>query len=340
MARVKLTAERGFQAAKELIAAGDEVNSNTIWVHCEYVGSPNTAQKWAELWNAFERGEEVEPKLEKYRPAYEAVKRGGDPLGEFVAPEDEAVIPQVEGAVSELAHTLSEIVSQLVEERTRQIAEASSETVKGEQERAACAVEELCRMEKEREQAQKRIETLSEQQKTLSESSRELGGIAQQQKVQLEEVTLQRHSLEEQNRELSRQLGEAVEKQASLVKEVGSAQERQSSLQDELDAAQKLGRELDGQLREVERDKAICEARKTDGEAQVEREKVRYGELEERYNALIAQLVEKEGRAATAEEKVRQFAVQISQLQQEIDELRGGGASKPVRRRAVQEKEK
>lgn len=327
MAQQRLTAQIAFKAAHQLSWERQEVNSNTLWLRCGGIGSRGTAKKWAELWNAFEGGEEVGSKFEQYRSVYEAVKRGeeiveGEGAGVF---EEDEVIPQIEGAVGSLAQTLSAIVSELVEEKTREIAESYTALAQCEQERGRRATEAVSGLEKELSEALQRIELLENQNTSIREGNRELEGRNKELSTQLQELQRQREALEADNRELSRHLGEAAEREASLKRELGESQEKinnfqqkQDKLHEELTATQREGKAYEAKLRELERDKAICEARKADLERELEREFRRTLELEERCNTAFTQLVEKEGKAATALEKARQLEAQLEATKEEL----------------------
>ncbi|NER93998.1 MAG: hypothetical protein F6J86_09180 [Symploca sp. SIO1B1] len=324
MARIKLSAAMAFEAAKELAQEGDEVNSSTLWMRCGGIGSITTAKKWAELWQAFEEGEQVDKKLEQYRPVYDAVKEGeeADAAGGEYAEEEP--IPQVVGATQEYARQLSAIVRELVEEKTGELAEVSSALVEKAQQKQGQAAHQVAASKEELREAQKKIASLEADNQQLHNDLQTRQGQIQELEKQLKD-TQQRHiTIEEHNRELSKQLGEAEERVATLEREGEASKQELNTLNAErerlgsqLVSVQELAQEREVSISSLERDKAIASSRAGDLEKQVTREQHHAEALETRNQELSERLTQEAAKAASAFERARQLEVQVAKFEQE-----------------------
>jgi len=325
MPRIKLSASLAFEAAKELVQEGDEVNSSTLWMRCGGIGSVTTAKKWAELWQAFEEGAQVDKKLERYRPVYEAVKEGegADSADDEYAEEEP--IPQIFGATQDYAIQISAIVRELVEEKTRELAEVSSALVEKAQQKERQAAHQVAASKEELREAQKKIASLEADNQQLHNDLQTRQGQIQELEKQLKNAQQRHTTIEEHNRELSKQLGEAEERVATLERE-GEASKQElktlnaerDRLQSQLMSVQQVVRECEVRTSTLERDKAIASARAGDLVHQVEREQHHAEVLETRNQELGERLTQEAAKAASAEERARLLEAQVARFEQEI----------------------
>ncbi|MBE9041783.1 hypothetical protein IQ235_13435, partial [Oscillatoriales cyanobacterium LEGE 11467] len=297
---------------------GRIVNSSSIYERSNVGGSLGTAQKWANLWHAFEKGEEVEGKFEKFRSVYEAVKRGEEVTGESVSFDDQSeVIPQVEGAIGELAVNVSAIVRQLVEEETTQARESCAEVVRHERELTELARGELERLTDELNGLRKAHEELLERYEVLARGKEVLQG--------------QYESLEGQSADKDEHIERLEARVAELAQKYGTSEARVTELEVTLKTERARSKELEsrcttmGEECATLRDREVQLAQKGAAlEVEMSSAKLRYDDerkqrerLEGEIRSLNALLVEKEGRAATAEGETRQLKVQIAALREE-----------------------
>ena len=318
MATLRLTPQIAFQAARQLSDEGRIVNSSSIYERSNVGGSLGTAQKWANLWHAFEKGEEVEAKFEKFRSVYEAVKRGEEVTGEEVSFDARSeVIPQIEGAIGELTINLSAIVRQLVEEETTQARESSAEVARHERELTELARGELDRVTEELSGLRKAHEELLERYEVLARAKEVLQG--------------QYESLEGQCAEKDEHIERLEARVAELAQKYGTSEARVTELEVTLKTEQARSKELESRCVEISEECATLRHREgqlaqkcTAFEVETSSAKLRYDDerkqrerLEGEIRSLNALLVEKEGRAATAQEKARLLEVQIAALREE-----------------------
>jgi chromosome segregation ATPase len=178
MAKLLLTAEKAFIAAKELKDKRISVNSTSLWTACERLGSLTTAKKWADLWNAIERGEAVEA---KYEHLWEVVNAGQ----ELPKDPDEPMPENVRAALDKCFAEVWEIVAERIKEATEQA--------------GAVAVAEIEEAQQERLAA---VKQLTETQQCLTE----LGAELQTLKERLQSVTQENATLQTKKNELETEL--------------------------------------------------------------------------------------------------------------------------------------
>jgi chromosome segregation ATPase len=315
MATLRLTPQIAFQAARQLTEEGRLVNSSSIHDRSQVGGSLGTAQKWAALWHAFEKGEEVEAKFQKFRSVYEAVKRGEEVAEEFGSSEDDLPIPQIEGAIGDLAVTVSALVRQLVEEETAEARESCAEVARHERSLTDCARGELQRATEELNGLRQAHEELLERFEVLARAKEVLQG--------------KHESLEQQCADKEEHIARLEGQVAEVAQKYGASQARVDELEVTLKTEQARSKGLESQcatLRNAEGHLVQkCTALDVELKGTVSRfddERSQREKLEADMRTLNTQLLERESRAATAQEKVRQLEERTRQLEAHNAELK------------------